>query len=103
MTITPIRLTVPTHVLVPAPGTEGVCIYCGRFQTDEEAERNRTREHVIADLLAVHRAAVALAAEFGVDSPGYADDVYDLLCELDTADKDAAEGKAPAEGLEVAR
>lgn len=100
--ITPIRApraTVPVRPLAhrspteaelfPFLGVDDVCIYCGRFQTDEEAEQ-RTATHIRADLLAVHRANEALMRDFGTQHPGYQDDVYDLLCELDAAVPDRA-------------
>ncbi|UQN30692.1 hypothetical protein [Brachybacterium kimchii] len=84
------------ELVYPAPGfgSDEVCAYCGAFESDEDAER-RTREHVLHDLLAVHRAAEELAREFRVASPGRDDDVYDLLCELDQIDRaDRAWGEA---------
>jgi hypothetical protein len=97
MTITPIRApraTVPVRPLAHRSPTEAelfpfldqveVCIYCGRFQTDEQAEQ-RGAEHIQRDLVAVHRASEALIRDFGVPHPGYQHDVYDLLCELDNA------------------
>lgn len=71
--------------LFPHLGKEDVCIYCGCFQTDEQAEADRTIEHVSRDLVALHRIRESLRVEFGIDNPGYDDDVYDLLCELETA------------------
>lgn len=73
-----------------------VCIYCGRPQTDEQAE-HRTTEHITEDLLAIHRHDAALRRTFGAPHPGYEDDVYDLLCELDAAEQDAT-GDCPLDG-----
>lgn len=91
MTITPIRTDrTPTGAdLFPHLGKDDVCIYCGVLQTDEQAEV-RTVEHVTRDLVAVHQVKETLAREFGIDSPSYEDDVYDLLCDLDTATRQAA-------------
>lgn len=91
MTITPIHTDrVPTEAdLFPHLDKEDVCIYCGCFQTDEQAEI-RTIEHITRDLLAVQRVKETLAREFGVASPGYEDNVYDLLCDLDTAHREEA-------------
>lgn len=57
------------------------CRYCGRFDA-----ATRTPAHVVDDLLAIHRAKEQLRAAFGLPSPDYRDDVYDLLCELDALD-----------------
>lgn len=102
MTITPIRApfaSVPVRPLAHRSPTEAelfphlekddVCIYCGHFQTDEQAEQ-RTADHIQADLVAVHRASESLIGDFGIPHPGYQDDVYDLLCELDDAVRAAA-------------
>lgn len=76
----------PTEAeLFPHLEKDNVCIYCGRFQTDAEAEQ-RTRTHITEDLLAVHRTNEGLIRDFGIQHPGYRDDVYDLLCELDAAE-----------------
>ncbi|WP_122940954.1 hypothetical protein [Brachybacterium sp. EE-P12] len=81
----PPRAPLPTEAeLFPFLGVDDVCIYCGRFQTYEEAEQ-RTATHIRADLLAVHRTNEALMRDFGEQHPGYQDDVYDLLCEPDSA------------------
>lgn len=102
MTITPIRApfaTVPVRPLAHRSPTDAelfphlekddTCIYCGRFQTDEQAGQ-RTADHIQADLVAVHRASEALIRDFGLPHPGYQHDVYDLLCELDNTLRDAA-------------
>lgn len=102
MTITPIRApraAGPVRPLAHRDPTDAelfpfldlvdVCIYCGRFQTDEHAEQ-RTAAHIQADLVAVHRASEALIRDFGLPHPGYQHDVYDLLCELDNTLRDAA-------------
>lgn len=76
---------VPTEAdLFPHSG-EDTCYYCGRFQTDEQADSGRTIEHVTSDLLAVHRTSEALKAGFSIDHPAYAADIFDLLCDLDAA------------------
>lgn len=105
--VTPIRApraTVPVRPLAHRRPTEAelfplldqveVCIYCGRFQTDGQAER-RTADHIQADLVAVHRASESLIRDFGVPHPGYQHDVYDLLCELDNTVRPAV--SAPLE------
>lgn len=74
-----------TTTPAPAIDDEG-CIYCGDLIPDEQIEESRRSvEHVLRDLLAVHRTREALAREFRIDSPGYESDVYDLLCDLDAA------------------
>lgn len=90
MTITPIRTDhTPTEAdLFPHLAKDDVCIYCGTIQSDAAAEI-RTVEHITRDLVAVHRVKETLAREFGIDSPSYDDDVYDLLCDLDTATRQA--------------
>lgn len=95
MTITPLRPTgaglAPTEKdLWPHLGLDNACIYCGCFQTDERAETDRTVAHVVRDLAAVHRVRETLRTQFGIEHPGYDDDIYDLLCELDTAEQTAA-------------
>lgn len=91
----PTTLTlVPTEAdIYPHLGKTDACIYCGTPQTDEEAEQ-RTLEHITRDLAAVHRIREALRTEFDFENPGFDDDVYDLLCELDTAVKAAALAEA---------
>lgn len=102
MTITPScapYATVPVRPLAHRSPTEAelfphlekddVCIYCGRFQTDEQTEQ-RTAAHIQAGLVAVHRASEALIGDFGIRHPGYQDDAYDLLCEFDNAVRAAA-------------
>lgn len=77
---------VPTEAdIYPHLGKTDACIYCGTPQTDEQAENDRTVEHVTRDLVTLHRIREALRVEFGFENPGFDDDVYDLLCELDTA------------------
>lgn len=92
----PTTLTlVPTEAdIYPHLGKDDTCIYCGTPQTDEQAENDRTIEHVTRDLVTLHRIREALRVEFGFENPGFDDDVYDLLCELDTAVKAAALAEA---------
>lgn len=86
----------PAHAdLFPHIGQEDACSYCGRHQTDEEAEAGRTLEHVTKDLLAIHRTNEGLKRTFGTDHPGYSSDVFDLLCDLDAAAADAEHGEQP--------
>lgn len=99
MTATPITITFPRSQPVQVPltdeqiwpyiGLEDTCSYCGAAQTDEQAE-DRTVDHIARDLAAIHRIREALRTEFGFENPGYDDDVYDLLCELDQAERTEA-------------
>lgn len=83
----------PTEAeLFPHLGKDDACIYCGVFQTDEQAEADRTITHIARDLAAVHRVRETLRTQFGIEHPGYDADVYDLLCELDIATR----AQAPA-------
>lgn len=75
--------------LFPHLGKDDACIYCGAPQTDEETE-DRSLEHVTRDLVALHRIRETLRVDFGYDNPGYEADVYDLLCELETATRATA-------------
>lgn len=94
----PTTLTlVPTEAdIYPHLGKDDTCIYCGTPQTDEQAENDRTVEHVTRDLVTLHRIREALRVEFGFENPGFDDDVYDLLCELDTATRATAPALAEA-------
>ena len=104
MTITPIRPRFdrqPTEAeLFPFLEHVDVCIYCGRFQNDEQAEE-RTVAHIQADLLAIHRANEGLIRDFGLEHPGFRDDVYDLLCELDGAEAAEREAKLSIDVTEM--
>lgn len=99
MTATPVTITFPRSQPVQAPladeqvwpyiGLEDTCSYCGTAQTDEQAE-DRNVDHIARDLAAIHRIRKVLRTEFGFENPGYDADVYDLLCELDTATRTQA-------------
>lgn len=84
----PVQVPLTDEQIWPYIGLEDTCPYCGTAQTDEQAE-DRTVEHIARDLATVHRIREALRTEFGFEAPGYDDDVYDLLCELDTVTRQA--------------
>lgn len=71
--------------------TDGKCCYCGINQDGDAPDRSTT--HIARDLAAVHREAEAHRSLTGAINADRADDVYDLLCELDSTT-----GAALAEG-----
>lgn len=85
----PVQAPLADEQIWPYTGLENTCPYCGTAQTDEQAE-DRTVDHIARDLATILRIREALRTEFDFEAPGYDADVYDLLCELDTATRTQA-------------
>ena len=91
MTITPIRAPrantpVPPHPAARAALAAGDCIYCGGHRPTTSPTPTT---HVVTDLLATYRKQCDAVRAHGRRDPVLTDQLWQLLADLDTADRRA--------------